>query len=615
MSIPYELVVTEDLNLGWGPVNVSMPAGGTAVGQKIGLHTFTDKYSVTDGPNAAMGDDTTLDTEAFEDALDRGDHIYVPPGVYKVGSFTIDQDKTIEFARGAMVHVIDGQTITCHGTWMAGHWQTILSTNISTTAPPVLFSSVGIANDYISAAWFGCVGDSLTGADGTDNSTPLQQAFIAATNLTVNHTRNGVRLIIPPGRYRHASTLYILPTQAGVLEVPGAQTQSSYGFSIEGVVGGKMDLGASIITSAVMHTGLFYSGSGAGTDVVGIQVGDPSGTYAAIGGVFKNLWFATTSGRQVRAGVRAFMTSSTFDTCAFSGQGTSISAGVYVDCGLRLSGFTNTVYNCSFNDTYGGLWFDQGNGCGVYDSAFVATRAAGCYVTGGNMRIVGNTFQDNVGAAVAADMSVLPGSIIGVLIKENYLENNLAGTGGHFDIGGRALNDTAKGVSIEGNTLNSVGDTAPGYIRFIMTDGCKVGHNYYPDYPPSGGLVQPLITVGYDASGNTNLTLEKIGKRIVLGSSPTTFTDLQSCQNTYTNGGMAGALTIVIPRGVSGVTFGPVYKTANQNIVLDGAGGGTIDGAATLTNSTAGDTGKAGIMLECLDVDVWVTKHKTGTWA
>lgn len=41
MAVKYERIVEEDLNLGVGTVDVSMPGGGTAVGHRIGPQTFS----------------------------------------------------------------------------------------------------------------------------------------------------------------------------------------------------------------------------------------------------------------------------------------------------------------------------------------------------------------------------------------------------------------------------------------------------------------------------------------------------------------------------------------------------------------------------------------------
>jgi hypothetical protein len=40
MSVPYEKIVAEDLNLGVGAVSVTMPGGGSATGNKINLGTL-----------------------------------------------------------------------------------------------------------------------------------------------------------------------------------------------------------------------------------------------------------------------------------------------------------------------------------------------------------------------------------------------------------------------------------------------------------------------------------------------------------------------------------------------------------------------------------------------
>jgi hypothetical protein len=40
MPIVYEKAVAEDLELGYGTVTRTNPAGGTMVGSKIGMHTF-----------------------------------------------------------------------------------------------------------------------------------------------------------------------------------------------------------------------------------------------------------------------------------------------------------------------------------------------------------------------------------------------------------------------------------------------------------------------------------------------------------------------------------------------------------------------------------------------
>ncbi len=49
MAVKYERVVEEDLNLGVGTVDVTMPGGGTAVGHRIGPQSFTALVFIATG--------------------------------------------------------------------------------------------------------------------------------------------------------------------------------------------------------------------------------------------------------------------------------------------------------------------------------------------------------------------------------------------------------------------------------------------------------------------------------------------------------------------------------------------------------------------------------------
>ena len=89
MSIPYERLVEEDLNRGYGDVSVTMPGGGTATGRKVGLHTWDLGLSVKD--HGAVGDGNADDSVAFADAIaliNAGTYsrLYVPSGTYCVSS-------------------------------------------------------------------------------------------------------------------------------------------------------------------------------------------------------------------------------------------------------------------------------------------------------------------------------------------------------------------------------------------------------------------------------------------------------------------------------------------------------------------------------------------------
>lgn len=85
MAIPYEKLVEEDLQLGHGSVDVTMPAGGTATGTKIGLHTFTGMFNVKDF--GATGDGRANDSPGIQAAIDAcpdGGVVYLPPGTYRI---------------------------------------------------------------------------------------------------------------------------------------------------------------------------------------------------------------------------------------------------------------------------------------------------------------------------------------------------------------------------------------------------------------------------------------------------------------------------------------------------------------------------------------------------
>lgn len=90
MSLKYERVVLEDVNIGYGSTTVTMPAGGTTVGTKIGLHTFTGALNVKHF--GAIGDGSADDYTAIMaayTALTGTDHpgtIFFPPGVYRIGT-------------------------------------------------------------------------------------------------------------------------------------------------------------------------------------------------------------------------------------------------------------------------------------------------------------------------------------------------------------------------------------------------------------------------------------------------------------------------------------------------------------------------------------------------
>lgn len=86
MSVPYERVVAEDINTGYGTVTVTMPAGGTATGNKVGLHTFRSGKAVNVRDFGALGDGVNDDTAAINSAKNTAGvyTLLFPAGTYKI---------------------------------------------------------------------------------------------------------------------------------------------------------------------------------------------------------------------------------------------------------------------------------------------------------------------------------------------------------------------------------------------------------------------------------------------------------------------------------------------------------------------------------------------------
>src|SRR2546427_803365 len=87
MAIVYERIVKQDVHWGFGTVQVTMPAGGSATGDKIGIHSLLPVvYSVKDF--GAVGDGLTDDTLAVQatigavSAAPVGGTVLFPPGTY-----------------------------------------------------------------------------------------------------------------------------------------------------------------------------------------------------------------------------------------------------------------------------------------------------------------------------------------------------------------------------------------------------------------------------------------------------------------------------------------------------------------------------------------------------
>lgn len=89
MAIPYERLVAEDLHLGYGSAQVTMPAGGFATGALIGLHTlWPGRLSALDlGATAdGGGNDATAIQAAITALGSQGGVVVVPRGTYRLST-------------------------------------------------------------------------------------------------------------------------------------------------------------------------------------------------------------------------------------------------------------------------------------------------------------------------------------------------------------------------------------------------------------------------------------------------------------------------------------------------------------------------------------------------
>lgn len=106
MAIPFEKIVAEDLQLGYGPQSVTMPAGGSAVGSKVGLHTILPNV-ISALATGAVGDGTTDETAAFHAAIvalpAAGGTVVVPPGSYLLKTtLTLDRPVVLQLHRATL---------------------------------------------------------------------------------------------------------------------------------------------------------------------------------------------------------------------------------------------------------------------------------------------------------------------------------------------------------------------------------------------------------------------------------------------------------------------------------------------------------------------------------
>lgn len=166
MSVPYEKVVAEDLNLGVGSVAVTMPGGGSATGSKINLGTFgalafSASRSAAQAISASILTTVQLDTEDLDEGgwFDPSTYTFTPliAGAYlivgqvTVGAFT--GVLTVEIHRGATsVGKVDVQRSALAATaqvsalvTMDGNTEDITLKVTHTNASPINVTAANIA--------------------------------------------------------------------------------------------------------------------------------------------------------------------------------------------------------------------------------------------------------------------------------------------------------------------------------------------------------------------------------------------------------------------------------------------------------------------------------------
>lgn len=80
----------------------------------------------------------------------------------------------------------------------------------------------------------------------------------------------------------------------------------------------------------------------------------------------------------------------------------------------------------------------------------------------------------------------------------------------------------------------------------------------------------------------------------------------------FSNSGAGGSVTFTLPTCFAGAVVGPIFKMANQTIVLDGKDSDTIDGGATLQNTNS-EANRACVVLYGISATAWMSM-RTGTW-
>lgn len=83
----------------------------------------------------------------------------------------------------------------------------------------------------------------------------------------------------------------------------------------------------------------------------------------------------------------------------------------------------------------------------------------------------------------------------------------------------------------------------------------------------------------------------------------------------FSNSGAGGSVTFTLPASPKPGMWFFFEKVANQNVVVAAGAGATIENAASLTNSTAGDAAKGTLTVVATSTTTWKVAAYRGTWA
>jgi len=175
MSVPYELIVKEDLHRGHGTVSVTMPGGGSATGNKIGLHSFADNvYS--------LGDFATL-ADALTAIGSDAATLVVSESMSVVANATVPSTLALAFVGAGAFDIANGITVTIQGGLEAGRRR--------------IFTGTGTANlaaarvDWVFPEWWGAVALKATSGAPADSTAAINAALATKKHVSFDSGRYG----------------------------------------------------------------------------------------------------------------------------------------------------------------------------------------------------------------------------------------------------------------------------------------------------------------------------------------------------------------------------------------------------------------------------------------